>query len=210
LARTGAAALLIAALTLTFAAQAESGEGTALAITTCAAQSDPQVRLACYDQLAAKLKAPGPQASAPPPSSPAPQTPAQTFGQTQKESAKQESGSWYNPGTWFGGDQPAHASAGTPAQFGAEYLPVPKPAAAEPEPPDEITAKVTSVAFSGTGKFTVTLDNGQIWKQFEGDAARAKLGLHDGDSITISRGFLGSYNFVVAGHNATFKVTRVR
>ena len=203
----------------------------AFAIGMCSAQPDARARLSCYDQLAAKLRAGqaiGPQAYAPATPQPAPTyapapvaqtpvapapTPAQSFGQAAPPAPKGQS-SWYDVGGWFGSsDAPRGATIGTPAQFGAEALPPPKAVPGEPPPPqplDEITANVTSVAFSGTGRFTVSLDNGQMWKQIEGDTGTAKFKTRGGDSVTISRGLLGSYNLVIAGRTALFKVRRIQ
>jgi hypothetical protein len=223
-------ALSAVVVVLASAAHAESGEAMALAIGTCSAQTDAQARLTCYDQLAAKLKAGeaiGPQASVPATSVSAPaytsapvaqapaapaQTPAQSFGQAAPEGPKQTS-SWYDVGGWFGGSDTPRAATGTPAEFGAESVPAPKEAPGGPpvsEPLDQITANVTSVAFSGTGLFTVTLDNGQLWRQVKGGSGTARFSRDGHESVTISRGFIGSYNLVVAGQNMTFKVRRVQ
>jgi len=230
----------------------------AFAIGMCSAQADAQQRLACYDQIAARLKAGepiGPQASAPqtpppfytptpaptgapapayipPPAAaytpppapayspaPAPPTPAQaeaqSFGKAEATPVQRShDSSWYDVGSWFGSsEEPPQATTGTPAEFGAESLPAPKAAAGEPaapEPLDHITAAVTGVAISGNGKFTVTLDNGQMWKQIDGDTGIAQFSKRGGDRVTISRGFLGSYNLVVAGKTAMFKVKRIQ
>jgi hypothetical protein len=198
---------------LASAAHAQSGEAVALAISTCSVQTDAQARLTCYDQLAAKLKAAeamGPQVAATPlPTAPA-QPPAQSFGRAAPEGSKEKS-SWYDVGGWFGSDAP-RATTGTPAEFGAESVPAaaPAPGAPVPERLDSITANVTSVAFNGNGRFTVSLDNGQVWRQVQGDTVTAKFGLSGHDRVTISRGFMGSYNLVIAGRNAMFKVRRAR
>ena len=217
-------ALSAVVVVLASAAHAESSEAASSAIGTCSGLTDAQARLACYDQLAAKLKAGeavAPQAYAPAAPMPVPvaqapaapaQTAAQSFGQATPDSTKEKS-SWYNPGSWFGGgnDTP-HVTTGTPAEFGAEALPPAKPAPGMPatEPLDHITATVTSVTFNGTGRFRVALDNGQMWKQIEGDTGVARFSRTGHDSVTISRGALGSYNLVIGSHNATFKVTRIQ
>lgn len=202
----------------------------AFAIGMCSAQPDAQARLTCFDQLAGKLRAgvaivPQASASATPQSAPtytptpaaqtpaAPtQTPAQAFGQPAPETSKEKS-SWYDVGGWFGGDDAPRVTTGTPAEFGAESVPAPKATPGNPPPPqrlDHFSAKVASVAFSGTGRFTVTLDNGQMWKQIDADTGTARFSKNGEDSVTISRGILGSYNLVVEGHAALFKVRRIR
>jgi hypothetical protein len=222
----------LSAVVLVLASSARAGptEAMAFAIGTCSAQVDPQARLKCYDDLAAKLKAGepvAPQASVatpgaapapvytPPPAavqtSAPPPTAAQNFGNAEPPTGKTES-SWYNPGSWFGSDNPAppHATTGTPAEFGAEYIPQKSKPGEAAETIDQISAKVTGYSFASNGRFTVTLDNGQIWKQIDGDTGIAKFNDKGENTVTISRGFLGSYNLVVEGRNAMFKVKRLQ
>ncbi len=78
----------------------------------------------------------------------------------------------------------------------------PARAAAQPE---SITAKAISVGWRKYGEFVVTLDNGQVWEQLEPmPSASVKVG----DTVTIKRGWLGSYMLVTAGRVGT-KVRRV-
>ena len=236
--KTGAA-LAVLALACTAGAHGQTSESTAFGIGVCAAQTDPQARLACYDQLAARLKAgAAPQAAAAPPmtatppvafappvgatppvasappAAPAPAAapPAQSFGLAAPPPKDEHA--WYDVGSWFGGGSEKPAPTGPvqpPSQFGAEQLPKDQPATAEhPAELEEITAKVTGVAFSRTGRFTVTLANGQMWAQLEGDTDVARFGHNGGDTVTISRGMFGSYNLVVDGHNGMYKVRRIQ
>ena len=76
---------------------------------------------------------------------------------------------------------------------------------------DSITAGVSEFAYNPFGRFIVFLDNGQVWKQIEGDVDRAvfpKLGKDN--KVTISRGFIGSYNLTINDSAKVFKVTRVK
>lgn len=74
---------------------------------------------------------------------------------------------------------------------------------------DHITARMAQYSLGGA--FTVTLDNGQVWKQQKGDE-------HDPSwrkpaasyAVTISYGAGGSFNLVVTGERQTYKVTRIR
>jgi len=146
----------------------------------CAGIADDRARLACYDGLAARAKT----GAAPAVSSSAP--------------------------------VPVTAPAAPPASkvesFGAETIRQTTPAkiaekAAEER--EEIRAKVTVVALSYSKHFTVTLDNGQIWRQIEADSDLARS-LKSGNTVVISRGIFGSYNLVIEGRNtALFKVRRV-
>ena len=95
-------------------------------------------------------------------------------------------------------------------QFGAEQLP--RESNAAPEPADEsITGKVTQLSLTPFGRFVLTLDNGQIWRQLDGDTARfVPPGNLARASVTISHGALGSYNLQFAGQNGLYKVRRLK
>ena len=76
---------------------------------------------------------------------------------------------------------------------------------------DSITASVTEYAFTPFGKFIVFLDNGQVWKQMQGDADHAISSKNPKDNkVTISRGFIGSYNLSVNDSAKIYKVERVK
>ena len=159
----------------------------------CAAVADNIQRLACYDALAPQLKA---AQSAPPEVS--------------------DNRPWYDPGRIFGVSPSAQT---TPEQFGGEALAPPPPPPARPgEPPppappvalDSITAKVTDFAYNPFGRVVVFLDNGQIWKQLEGDTDQAHFHKGATNTVVISRVVLGSYNMVVNGTGSAIKVHRIK
>jgi hypothetical protein len=103
---------------------------------------------------------------------------------------------------WFG-----FSKAQTPPQTVDEYG---KPA--PPPPPEEvkgITANVVEYARTPRGLSVFILENGQIWKQSEGDTTVVR----DPPSpmkVTIENGFLGSYNLIIEGRNGLIKVTRLK
>jgi hypothetical protein len=83
-----------------------------------------------------------------------------------------------------------------------------------PRPPaiDNLSAKLVKYTLDAHGKFTVALDNGQVWRQESGDTAvahwnRAKSAQY---VVVIRSGFLGSYNLAVRGQPETFKVQRLQ
>jgi hypothetical protein len=214
----------------THAAQAADDITTELG--KCAVLKDNQIRLTCYDQLVARTKnavtpavvqAPAPVAapsiaqSAPPPVAQPAVAPAAPVSVAQAPAAPpaaappaKEDESWFGISQWFGSTAPAQQK--TPAQFGSENLPAPPPApgVAVTEPLDSITADVSDVAFGYFGRFTVFLANGQIWQQVQGDTAVAKFSKHDKNTVTISRGAIGSYNLEIEGHTGLFKVKRLK
>jgi hypothetical protein len=57
----------------------------------------------------------------------------------------------------------------------------------------------------------VFLDNGQVWRQMQGDADRAHFRPKAKDNkVIISRGSLGSYNITINDSPKLYKVTRVK
>lgn len=68
----------------------------------------------------------------------------------------------------------------------------------------EQTAVVGKVEEDPYGKLIITLSNGQVWKQT--DAGSYKLS--SGETITISRGFMGSFYLKKDGQNKRLRVKR--
>jgi hypothetical protein len=167
------------------------------ALGRCAAIADDHARLACYDTMSPRLKD---ALAAPPASLPGNRAPT-----------AEEERSWFgfDLGNLFGAS-PAQQT--TPQQFGSDRLPETK---AKEETAalavDRITAGVSEFAYNPFGKFIVFLDNGQVWKQIEGDVDRATFPNPGKDNkVTISRGFIGSYNLTINDSAKVFKVTRVK
>jgi len=165
------------------------------AVSRCTGVADKDARLACYDALAPRVKD---ALAAPPP----------TLNRTP--TAEEQS-------SWFGfdlsglfGSSPSQQT--TPQQFGSDKLPSTQAqVAAQEAEVESITAAVTEVSYNPLGKFIVFLDNGQIWRQIEGDADHADFRRPAKDNkVTISRGFIGSYNLTINDSVKTFKVTRVK
>jgi hypothetical protein len=184
--------LLLATPTL-----AQTTADTLHALDQCGSLVDEHQRLSCFDGLGPQVKAalmrmPGAHAGPP-------------TAQEQKN--------------WFGFDlgslfASSPAQQTTPDKFGSEAMQNSQPpqAAGEPAPPepiDSISAKVTEYSFTPFGKFIIFLDNGQIWRQIEGDPDKADF--HGSDnSVTISRASLGSYALTINGSSKTYKVKRVK
>jgi hypothetical protein len=157
-----------AAIFLLFAVHAAAGENLSAAILNCSAQTDERAQLACYNQIAARLKT----EAAP--------------------SAVQK---------------PAPETAHPRADFGEDSIPF---QAHRAETPDQITAGVTKASFNFFHRFTVTLDNGQIWRQDDSDTAIARFDKNKPQIVTIKRGFLGSFRLTIQDEWGTFSVKRIR
>ena len=97
------------------------------------------------------------------------------------------------------------ASRAAPQDFGKEQLrSVPLPGE------DRMTGEIADFRQDQTGRFTITLSNGQMWQQTAGDTARAQYRAGGTKTVIISRGSLGSYDLTFSGRNMTFKVKRLR
>jgi hypothetical protein len=63
------------------------------------------------------------------------------------------------------------------------------------------------------GRFTVTLPDGQVWRQTEADAAKSPVHWDRPASsmrVSINQGAMHSFNLVLGDENEHYKVTRVR
>jgi hypothetical protein len=175
----------------------------------CAAVADNMARLACYDALNPAVKAA--QAEPPPPPPPAAVVAPPPAGAAPPA----DQSAWYDPFHVFGTSPSQQVR---PEQFGAENLAPPPPppgqppaaAPAEPQPLDSISASVSEYSLNPFGKFLVILDNGQVWRQLDSDGGNARFSRSNKNTVTITRGLLGSYNLTVNDSSAMFKVKRLK
>ena len=86
----------------------------------------------------------------------------------------------------------------------------------KPPPPPEITqitATVIELARTVRGRSIFTLDNGQVWRQIDGDDTDVQ-DLEPGKTmkVAIEMGLrlLGNYNLTIEGQNALIRVRRVK
>ena len=153
---------------------------TAGDLARCAGIAAPDVRLACYDALAAR-SAPA-TAAAPTPTLPAPAPPTAGAAASATPAAPAAPPA----------PAPVSSFASDPRNFGlteAQQHAQAQPHAA-PEGPASVQARVTKIIDNRAGRGYVILDNGQTWVFVDAaDDAR----LSPGDPITIKRGSLGSF-----------------
>ncbi len=104
---------------------------------------------------------------------------------------------------WFGLSKPSQATK--PEDFGK---PAPEPAAKEIT---EISDTVLEFAKTARGKAIFILQNGQVWRQIDGDTTEV-LAPAPGKTmrVTIEIGLFGSYNLMVEGRNGLIKVNRLK
>jgi hypothetical protein len=76
---------------------------------------------------------------------------------------------------------------------------------------DHVVARMTSYGFSTFKIFTVSLSNGQVWRQLSGDTTYAHWNKSAASyTVTISHGAFGSFKLQVNDIPAVFKVERVK
>ncbi|HLJ37771.1 MAG TPA: hypothetical protein VKT54_05100 [Steroidobacteraceae bacterium] len=164
---------LAAAIAATLAAVAASRTfaGPQEDLAACGAIQDAAQRLACYDRLAGRPAGAAPAAPAPPAALPAP--PAAGAAVAAPAAPPATPAPSQRPG--------APADSRSFGSYSAEHP-------AGPPVPQTLTAKVTELGKTIDGKPTVTLEGGALWLLDEADPLLAV-----GDTVTISRGMLGSF-----------------
>ena len=105
---------------------------------------------------------------------------------------------------WFGFGRPREPVT-KPEQFG-------KPAAVAPGGEiNQITSTVVEFGYTPRGKAIFILDNGQVWRQIDGDDVRI-IEPDPGKpmKVTIEIGFLENYTMTIEGRNGLVRVRRVK
>lgn len=102
---------------------------------------------------------------------------------------------------------PARRVIGSVADFGLESVPFDTTG---PVKRAQITAKVAKVSYNFFHIFTVTLDNGQVWRQMDSDSSIAQFKTDKPEVVTISRGFLDSFHLAIRGRWGLYAVKRIK
>lgn len=168
-------------------------------LRACAAESDPGMRLDCYDREMGRLSAPAARTAPQPATGPA----------TAKPAAVPQA----VPAPASAAAAPTAAAAAAPPAAAAAPA-GPKPAPSRPPlwkrllasggPDGKITGHIVSLERSPNA-MVLHLDNGQVWRQV--GRASGDLGLRTGDSVTIQKQ-LGSY-WLSSRHVSDMKVRQV-
>ena len=165
-------------------AQADTARSTLTEVAKCSDIATAAERLQCYDNAAATAKA---VLAAPP-------------QQQAAEEAEEEGGML----AWFG---LSHRKPVTKQEdFGK-----PPEVLEGPKEISEISATVTEFAKNAYGKSIFILDNGQIWKQIDGDTFEVQPPRRgDTMKVTIEKAMMGSFSLTVDGRNGLVKVRRIK
>ena len=78
----------------------------------------------------------------------------------------------------------------------------------KPKDDFSITAKILNVNKRGNYKIYITLDNDQVWRSVKDIYDR--IPVSNGQTVTISEGFMSGYVMKVAGKKTSLRVRRVK
>ena len=164
-------------------------------LVKCTDVTDERARLACYDQEAPALRAAA-EVPAPPVATAEPQSVAAPAAPEAPPPPQQ--GGWSLSGLDpFGGDTSPPSSAQMAYQpIGQEILP--------------ITIAVRDYTVEPSGSFTVTLANGQVWRERNEHYETPRFDPAGGNVVTIEHGLIGGYNLYLTGSGKPYKVVRVK
>ncbi|MFC1839553.1 hypothetical protein ACFL1N_08235 [Thermodesulfobacteriota bacterium] len=166
-----------------------SGQAAALSLESCIEIEDKSERLACYDKLAGRLSTDTVKESGTAPGTVDPVAP--------KANVVVPAAPAVMPTV------PAvEPTPDAEAVFGLEHKQKP-----EEERPDELQFKWTKKMKDGYGKWIITLENGQVWRQT--DSRRFRF-VNSEQWVVISRGFLGSFFMGEPGRSVEIRVKRVK
>ena len=118
---------------------------------------------------------------------------------------------WLN--CFYAAAQPARVALGLSSDASAKNFMPAQPLGGRAKTIDSagFNIRMRSYAFDQRGTFTVTLDNGEVWRQLSGDGTYAHWKLPAARyAVRIRKGFTGSFNFEVKGSPGLFKVRRLQ
>jgi len=227
----GVVAVVFLALSLSCGAQARPRDDVMAASAACGTETGGRAWLDCYYKATAPMRASLGLAplSSTPARKPAAMTAAELSARDQVLSAAYGCTTVAQDRAWldcyYGAAQPLRAALGLPPAPQATPMPMPVSAPARPPeasfgiPPapakplrtaSHIVSRMTAYHLNAYGIFTITLANGQVWQQVDGDTYHAKLS-HPPESyvVKINRGLLGSYNVLISDVPGLFRAERV-
>lgn len=180
--------LLAAAVVVAAPAQADPARDALAEIAKCSDIPAAADRLQCYDAAAQGAKT---AMSTPPPA-------AERQASAQPGQEEEEGGGVLS---WFGLERPVTKTE----DFGKPPVPT------GPKEIKEISASVIEFAKNAYGRSIFILDNGQVWKQIDGDQMEVRdPSKNETMKVSIETGMFGSYSLRVSGRTGIVKVRRVK
>lgn len=107
---------------------------------------------------------------------------------------------------------PQAATVSPDASFGAGDLQQGRNTTEGDDEPDELRAKLVALSFTNSGRYIITLDNGQVWRQITGDASQLRLSAVEGGGVPviIKKALFGSHRLRTAASKRMIRVERIR
>lgn len=184
--------LAVVAIVGVGAAQASPARDALTAVAKCAEIAGTAERLQCFDAAATAAK----------------NVLSDADRQAQAQAQKQEEESEGGVLAWFG-FAPEEKPVTKPEDFGITPRAEDRPGA--PKEITEISAKVLEYAKNAHGKSIFILDNGQVWRQVDGDTSEFYYRSADGPmSVRIEKAIMGSFSLYVDGKSMKLKVRRIK
>ena len=80
------------------------------------------------------------------------------------------------------------------------------------ESDEQLRAKLVGLRFTNSGRYIITLDNGQVWRQIRGDTETLRFPRITGDGvpIIIKEALFGSYRLRTEASKRTIRVERIK
>ncbi|MEQ1755040.1 MAG: hypothetical protein ABL973_13005 [Micropepsaceae bacterium] len=178
----------VSALSILPATASPAGDALT-AVTNCMAIAGTDERLQCFDAAAA--------------------TASKVLDDAKKQAAaQQQPESEGGLLSWFG-FAPEEKPVTKPEDFGAHLVVGPQPGS--PQEITEISSKVIEFAQNAHGKSIFVLENGQVWRQVDGDTTELYYREADGPmTVRIEKALFGSFSLHVEGKTSAIKVRRVK
>jgi hypothetical protein len=182
--------LLSAAILCSLPAHADPARDALSEVAKCGDIAAATERLACFDAAATAAKA-----------ALAAQPVQEAAGRTDSE---KESGVL----SWFGFSNSEDQPVTKPEEFGKPPVRI----AAGPAGITEISADVMEFSKNALGRAIFMLDNGQVWRQIDGDTSEVMYPKANGVmKVTVREAsFGGGYVLVIDGRTRTVKVRRLK
>jgi hypothetical protein len=181
-------------------------------VIACADETDVLKRLSCYDREVARYRAhPAASTTAPPgttaPAAASAAAPAAGSGASADAPPASASATAAPPASRpssASGTRATSAGTASPADQQAEFgmngelkrKEQGPNVAAVPAKLEQLTARITSLAYKPHGESILTLDDGQTWEEAENTT---HVPYHVGDEVTIKRGVLGAFYLSSSG-----------
>lgn len=185
----------------------ENGSDPNQAIELCSRMSSAELRIACLEAAVEAAYRESPHARS---SVPSPERPVSTAGQTEQQ--EERSGIFSRVfGNTSSQDQ-AEVQADTQVEgLGAEQVIARNTTRSTYESTARsITSDIVRADIHGYASLEVTLSNGQVWRQLQGDNRRIDPDDIRGDTVEIFEARLGGYQLRFSSINRTIRVRRIR